>query len=86
MIVKRADKEEWLVDGQCPVYDFLEYFGREDLYKPSTYTTIGGLIIETMRKVPTEGDLITWNCFRLEVADMDRARIDKVAVSRIAAE
>lgn len=82
LIVKRTDREEWLVDGQCPVYDFLEYFGREDLYKPSTYTTVGGLILETMRKVPTEGDLITWNCFRLEVADMDRARIDKIAVSK----
>lgn len=82
LIVKRADREEWLVDGQCPVYDFLEYFGREDLYKPSTYTTVGGLILETMRKVPVEGDIVTWNCFRLEVADMDRARIDKVAVSK----
>lgn len=82
LIVKRADKDEWLVDGQCPVYDFLEYFGREDLYKPSTYTTVGGLILETMRKVPTEGDLVTWNCFRLEVADMDRARIDKIAVTK----
>lgn len=81
IIVKRTDKEEWLVDGQCPVYDFLEYFGKEDLYKPSSYTTIGGLIIETMRKVPTEGDLITWECFRLEVTDMDRARIDKVTVA-----
>lgn len=82
MIVKRPDKEEWLVDGQCPIYDFLEYFGCEDLYKPSTYTTIGGLILEEMKKVPVEGDLITWNCFRLEIADMDRARIDKVAVAR----
>lgn len=82
-IVKRPDKEEWLVDGQCPVYDFLEYFGREDLYKPSGYTTVGGLIIDSMKKVPSEGDLIVWNCFRLEVADMDRVRIDKVAVSRI---
>ena len=81
IIVKRPDKEEWLVDGQCPVYDFLEYFDREDLYQPAAYTTIGGLIIEAMRKVPVEGDLITWNCFRLEVADMDRARIDKVAVA-----
>lgn len=80
IIVKRAEKEEWLVDGQCPVYDFLEYFGKENLYKPATYTTIGGLIIETMRKVPVEGDLISWNCFRLEVTDMDRARIDKVTV------
>lgn len=86
LIVKRADKDEWLVDGQCPVYDFLEYFGREDLYRPSTYTTVGGLILETMRKVPTEGDLVTWNCFRFEVADMDRARIDKIAVSRTVAD
>ena len=82
-IVKRAGKEEWLVDGQCPVYDFLEYCGMESLYKPSAYSTIGGLIIEAMKKVPVEGDIVTWNCFRLEVADMDRARIDKVAVSRI---
>ncbi len=82
IIIKRTDKEEWLVDGQCPVYDFLEYFGREDLYKPSSYTTIGGLILEALRKVPVEGDLIMWNCFRLEVADMDRARIDKVAVAK----
>ena len=55
----------------------------ESLYKPSAYSTIGGLIIEAMKKVPVEGDIVTWNCFRLEVADMDRARIDKVAVSRI---
>lgn len=81
IIVKRADKEEWLVDGQCGLYDFLEYFGREDLYSPSGYSTIGGLILEIMRKVPVEGDIITWNSFRLEVADMDRARIDKIAVS-----
>lgn len=82
IIVKRTDKEEWLVDGQCGLYDFLEYFGREDLYTPSGYSTIGGLILEEMRKVPAEGDIIKWNCFCLEVADMDHARIDKIAVSR----
>lgn len=86
LIIKRPDSEEWLVDGQCPVYDFLEYFGSEDLYRPSTYSTVGGLIIETMRKVPSEGDCIVWNSFRIEVADMDRARIDKLAVSRIGAD
>ena len=55
----------------------------EEIYKPSGYTTVGGLIIDSMKKVPSEGDLIVWNCFRLEVADMDRVRIDKIAVSRI---
>lgn len=80
-IVKRRDKEEWLVDGQCPVYDFLAYFDREDLYEPASYTTLGGLIMEHLRKVPTAGDIFVWHCFSLEVADMDRARIDKIAVS-----
>ena len=41
------------------------------------------IILETMKKVPVEGDVIIWNRFRLEVVDMDRARIDKVAVSHI---
>ncbi|MDE6524964.1 MAG: hypothetical protein K2L66_05335, partial [Paramuribaculum sp.] len=32
---------------------------------------------------PTEGDTIKWHSFKIEVADMDRVRIDKVAVSRL---
>lgn len=84
LIVKRRDTEEWLVDGRCPMYDFLSYFDREDLYVPSSYTTLGGLIMEMLRKVPVAGDIIEWGCFKLEVADMDRARIDKIAVSVIA--
>lgn len=83
-IVKRRDKDEWLVDGRCPVYDFLAYFDREDLYEPASYTTLAGLIMEHLRKVPAERDIFVWNGFNLEVADMDRARIDKIAVSMTA--
>lgn len=80
-IVKRKDKDEWLVDGQCPVYDLLAYFDREDLYAPASYTTVGGLIMDQLRKVPSEGDILIWHCFNMEVADMDHVRVDKVAVS-----
>ena len=45
MIVKRPDVDEWLVDCQCQIYDFLAYFHCEELYKPAGYTTIGGLIM-----------------------------------------
>ena len=83
MIVKRPDTEEWLIDGQCPIYDFLAYFDCEDLYRPATYSTIAGLILEHLRRVPSEGDTIIWHSFRIEVADMDHVRIDKVAVSLI---
>lgn len=84
MIVKRQDKDEWLVDGQCLIYDFLAAFDCEDLYQPSaSFTTLGGLMIEELRRVPTVGDWLTWNCFRFEIADMDRVRIDKILVTKI---
>lgn len=80
LIVRRPHTDEWLVDGKCPVYDFLAHFRREDLYTIQSYTTLGGLIMNQLKRVPITGDTILWNGFRLEVIDMDSARIDKIAV------
>lgn len=81
MIVKRANQEEWLVDGKCPVYDFLSHFDREDLFMPESYTTLGGMMMNQLKRVPATGDSVEWNGFRLEVVDMDSARVDKIAVT-----
>lgn len=81
MIVKRDSQNEWLIDGRCPVYDFLSYFDREDLYEPESYTTVGGMIMNHLQRIPSTGDVIGWNGFRLEVVDMDNTRVDKIAVS-----
>ena len=86
VIVKRRDKDEWLIDGQCPVYDFLSYFDCEDLYEPSSYTTLGGLIMSHLKRVPVAGDVFHWHGFNLEVVDMDHARIDKIAVTLLPEE
>lgn len=71
----------WLVDGQYPVYDFLSYFDRDDLFLPSDYSTLGGLILEELKHVPVTGEKIIWHDFTFEVVDMDGVRIDKVLVS-----
>lgn len=81
LIVKRTSKEEWLIDGRCPVYEFLSNFDKEDLYTPESFTTIGGLIMHQLQRMPTTGDSIEWNGFHLEVVDMDNTRVDKIAVS-----
>lgn len=83
MIVKRGEKDEWYVEGRCPFYDFLEYFEREDLFEPDTYNTISGLIFEVLGHIPQVGEFVVWNDFRIEVADMDGNRIDKLIVSRL---
>lgn len=81
-IVKRADAESWLIDGQCSLYDFLSYFDREDLYDNNlNYSTLAGLIIDQLKRIPQSGEYTEWNGFRLEIVDMDGARIDKVLVT-----
>ncbi len=84
------DADDWLeredgsilVDGQYPFYDFLERFDMADLYQENDYNTLGGLIIALRNEIPHVGEKVSWNCFDLEIMDMDGARIDKVLVVR----
>ena len=81
--IKKRKNGGWFVDGQCPIYDFLEYFEIEDENASSTYNTISGLILELLQHVPSEGESIEWKNLNIEIVDMDGARIDKVIVNKI---
>ena len=80
-IVKRKDKEEWLVDGNCPLYDFLVYFDREELYRNDEFTTLAGLCLDQFGRIPRTGESFEWHCFMIEIIDMDGVRIDKISVT-----
>ena len=82
-IVKRKDKDEWLVDGHCTMYDFLNYFDSEALYQNDDFTTVGGLCLDQLDRIPRTGESFTWKSFHFEIVDMDGARIDKVLIKRI---
>ena len=80
-IIERKEGDGWLIDGQCPFYDFLEYFEQEDLYTENDdFNTIGGLIIDKLEHIPTTGEELKWSVFRFEIVDMDGLRIDKILV------
>ena len=78
-IVQREDGT-YLVDGQCPFYDFLAYFDMECLYANHYYNTLSGLILKILEHIPQTGEKLTWYNFEFEIVDMDAARIDKVLV------
>lgn len=80
-ITERADGCSWLVDGQCPVYDFMVHFHREEDYVPANFSTVAGLILEQFKRIPHAGDKIAYNGLNIEIVDMDGARIDKVLVT-----
>lgn len=80
-IVQRKDGT-YLVDGQCPFYDFLTYFEAEDLFH-NQYNTISGLLFDKLQHIPHTGETLKWRIFDFEIVDMDGARIDKVLVTKL---
>lgn len=81
--IKERKNGSWFVDGQCPIYDFLEYFEIDDETVSNNYNTISGLILEILQHIPLEGESIKWKNLNIEIVDMDGARIDKIIVKKI---
>lgn len=79
-IIKRNGEDGWLVDGQCMIYDFLTHFDLEDEMQDYEYSTIAGLIIDQLGRLPEVGECVEWGRFSFEIVDMDGPRIDKVII------
>lgn len=80
-IVKRNGGEGWIVDGQCMIYEFLIHFNLEDEIQDYGYSTIAGLIIDKLGRIPEVGERLEWHNFSFEIIDMDGPRIDKVIIT-----
>ena len=55
-------------------------FGFED----NDYSTIAGYILSKLHAIPNAGDHFVEEGYRFEVIDMDKSKIDKVLVTKIA--
>lgn len=81
-LVAREDGS-WLVDGHYPLHDFLTYFDLDDLTGDYEVTTVSGLVMTEMSRIPKQGEKLIWQRFELEVIDMDGVKIDKVLVTSL---
>lgn len=73
----------WLVDGHYSLHDFLTYFDLDDLTSDYEVTTVSGLIMTELSRIPKQGEKLIWQRFELEVIDMDGIKIDKVMVKSL---
>ena len=80
-IVKRHDGS-LLVDGSMNIADFMEEFKilSYDDIDSSNYTTLSGLTMYFVGRIPKEGDRFSYKNLDFEVVDMDRGRVDKLLV------
>lgn len=85
-VVVREDGT-WLIDGRLPLDALIETLADPAVvsdYERARCHTLGGLVMLALGRVPQVGDWFTRSQHRFEVVDMDRHRIDRVLVSRLA--
>jgi putative hemolysin len=81
--IVKTGPNEWLVDGQYPFFEFINYFEVDGpIEKELAFNTVAGLMLEALERFPETGEAITWHYLRLEVAEMSAMRIEKIKVSR----
>jgi putative hemolysin len=78
----RRDDGSWLVDGGATVEELVETFGLKLDALPRDYSTVSGLVLAQLERIPAVGDKAQWQGLTIEVVDMDGRRIDKLLVRR----
>ncbi|QDU70926.1 hemolysin family protein [Mucisphaera calidilacus] len=78
----------WRVDGDLAVHDWPDLFGRElnlgaEALEALDSTTLGGLVMDQLGRLPEEGDELVVGNVRLRVERMARNRVVTVVVSMV---
>lgn len=83
-IVRREDGS-YLIDGALPIEDLVDLLEGVDFPSPEQrdFNTLAGLVMHQLGRVPRVGEALIWQELRIEVVDLDGARIDKLLLSHI---
>lgn len=83
-LVTIRDDGSLLVDGSLPNDDLRELVGGGPLPgDEDDYNTAAGMVIERFGRIPQVGESFGWNGWRIEVVDLDGARIDKLLLQKL---
>lgn len=83
--MRGTGEDEWLVDGLVEIDEVEEAipgFSVLTEEEKEPFQTLAGYIVHRLDRLPTEGEAFSAGEFEFEIIDMDRQRIDKVAIRR----
>ena len=84
LVVTREDGS-LLVGGTLPIEDLRELMGGVALpdAEDGDYHTLAGMCIAHFGRIPNVGERFDWAGWRIEVVDLDGARVDKLLLARL---
>ena len=76
----RREDGSWLLDGIIPVPELKDVLNlkRVPEEEQGRYSTLAGMMMLLLGRLPREGDTAEWGGWKLEIVDMDGRRVDKV--------
>lgn len=74
----------YLVDGRADLDDLNKELGL-NVDEDGGFHTAAGLVLQRLGHLPTEGETLTYDGYRIEVIDMDERRIDKLLFKKLTA-
>ncbi len=82
-IVARDDSS-WYVDGAMPLHELLERLELAELRGslPADVSTVAGLVLSVLGRIPANGDRADWQTLTLEVAAMEGRRLERVLIRK----
>ncbi len=74
-----------LIDGSMRIDDLSGALNPNPFLeiKQDDFNTLGGFVMFRLKKIPKAGEVFTFSGYRIEVADMDGKRVDKLIVSKM---
>ncbi len=74
----RTSRNEYKVPGSMSLSDVNERIGTE--LRSDNYDSIGGLVMETLDRLPEEGDEVTVEGVTIKVLEMDGTKIERIGI------
>lgn len=84
LVITRADGS-FLVDGRLSSEELREVLSLNALpgEEEHDFHTAAGMVVARFGRIPHAGEYFDWQGWRLEVVDLDGARIDKLLIARV---
>ena len=76
--ISELQPDEYEIDGDMPIGDFLEYIDREELAEDIESATVGGWMLELYNGFPASGATIDFEDMHFTVVQADDLRVERV--------
>jgi len=83
--LQQIDADSWLVAGDLEVFELNRQLGLR-LPEAEGHHTLAGFLLERLQHIPSRGESLRWKGDHFEISSMDGPRIERVQITRRAAE